>query len=75
MTLNDQQGSMSEMEVSVHQSTKHYFHKSGLYGQVARKKPLLKMTHLKACMKFVKKHLDDTADMWRKVVWSAETKI
>ena len=45
MTLKDMQGSMSEMGVSVHQSTiSRSLHKAGLYGQVARKKPLLKKT-------------------------------
>ena len=76
VTLKDLQVSMSEMGVSVHQSTiSCSLHKTDLYGQVARKKPLLKKTHLKARMEFTKKHLNDTAGMWRKVLWSDETKI
>ena len=67
---------MSEMGVSVHQSTiSHSFHKAGLYGQVARMKPLLKKKHRKDHMAFVEKHLNDAAGMWRKVLWSDETKI
>ena len=39
--------------VSGHQSTiSRSLHKAGFYGQVARKKPLLKKTHLKARMEF-----------------------
>ena len=76
MTLKDLQGSMSEMGVSVHGSTiSRSLHKAGLYEQGARKKPLLKKTYLKAHMEFVKNHLNDTAGMWRNVLWSDETKI
>ena len=76
MTLRDLQSSVSEMGVSVHTSTiSRSLHKAGLYGRVARKKPLLKKPNLKARMEFVKKYVDDTADMWKKVLWSDETKI
>ena len=45
MTKKDEQGSMSEMGVNVHESTiSRSLHKAGFYGQVARKKPLLKKT-------------------------------
>ena len=55
---------MSEMGVRVHQSTiSHSLHKAGLHEQVARKKPFLKKTHLKYCMEFVKKYLNDAAEM------------
>ena len=64
------------MGVSVHQSTiSRYLHTVGLYGRVARKKPLLKKSHPKASMEFAEKHLNDTAGMWRNVLWSDETKI
>ena len=54
--LKDLQGSMSEMAVSVHQSTtSRSLHKGGLDGRVAKKKPFLKKTHLKAKMEFVRK--------------------
>ena len=67
---------MSEMGVRVHQSTIfRSLHKAGLYGQVARRKPLLKKTHLKARMEFAKNHRNDTAGTWRKVLWSNEAKI
>ena len=75
MTLKYLQGSMSEMGVSVHHSTiSRSLHKAGLYGQVARKKQLLKKTHIKTGMEYAKKHLN-TAAMWTKVLSSDETKI
>ena len=53
-TLKDLQGSMSEMGVSVHQSTiSRYLPKAGLH--VAINKLLLKKTHPKACMELLKK--------------------
>jgi len=68
MTLQDLQGSMFEMGVNVHQlTTCHSLYKVSLDGQVTRKKALLKKTHLKARMEFVKKHLKNTAGMWSKV--------
>ncbi|MGH0167546.1 UNVERIFIED_CONTAM: hypothetical protein FKN15_053097 [Acipenser sinensis] len=64
------------MGVSVHTSTiSRSLYKAGLYGRVARKKQLLKKPHLKAHMELAKKHVDDTADMQKKVLWSHETKI
>ncbi|KAL0149032.1 hypothetical protein M9458_055647, partial [Cirrhinus mrigala] len=35
-------------------------HQSGLYGRVARPKPLLSAGHMKARMEFAKKHLKDS---------------
>ncbi|MGH0145253.1 UNVERIFIED_CONTAM: hypothetical protein FKN15_004921 [Acipenser sinensis] len=60
----------------VHQSTiSRALHNTGLYGRVARKKPLLKKYHLKARLEFARKHESDPAAMWEKVLWSDETKI
>uniref|UniRef100_A0AAZ3S8Q6 Tc1-like transposase DDE domain-containing protein n=1 Tax=Oncorhynchus tshawytscha TaxID=74940 RepID=A0AAZ3S8Q6_ONCTS len=50
-------------------------HKSGLYGRVAIRKPFLKDIHKKCCLKFATSHLGDTPKMWKKVLWSDETKI
>jgi hypothetical protein len=50
-------------------------HKSGLYGKVARRKPFLKDIHKKCCLKFATSHLGDTPNIWKKVLWSDETKI
>ncbi|KAL0147018.1 hypothetical protein M9458_057542 [Cirrhinus mrigala] len=48
---------------------------SGLYGRVARRKPLLSARHMKACIEFAKKHLKDSKMVRNKIVWSDETKI
>ena len=53
----------------------HALHKSGLYGRVARRKPLLEESHKKSCFQFARNYVGDTANMWKKVFWSDETKI
>uniref|UniRef100_A0A7N8XI44 Transposase Tc1-like domain-containing protein n=1 Tax=Mastacembelus armatus TaxID=205130 RepID=A0A7N8XI44_9TELE len=50
-------------------------HQSGLYGRVARRKPLLSARHMKACIEFAKKHMKDSQTMRNKILWSDETKI
>jgi len=66
---------MSEMGASVQSTISHSHHKAGLHRHVARKKPFLKKTCLEAHMEFAKKHLNATAGMWRKVLWSDERRI
>ena len=73
MTLKDLQGSMSEMAfVFIDLQYPVPFTK---LASMARKKQLLKKKHLKAHMEFVKKHLNDTAGMWRNVLESARQKL
>ncbi len=43
-------------------------HQSGLFGRVARRKPLLSARHMKACM-------EDSKMVTNKILWSDETKI
>ncbi len=50
-------------------------HESGLYGRVARRKPLLSVRHMKAHMEYAKKHLKDSKMVTNKILWSDETKI
>jgi len=58
-----------EMEESCSKSTIiAAIHKSGLYGRVARRKPLLSQSLLK-------KHLKDSKMVINKILWSDETKI
>ena len=47
-------------------------HQSGLYGRVARQKPLLSKRHMTARLEFVKRHLKDSQT---KILWSEEIKI
>ena len=76
ITLKELQSSVAGSGVMVHQSTiSRALHNTGLYGRVARKKPLLKKYHLKARLEFARKHESDPAAMWEKVLWSDETKI
>ncbi|KAK3553367.1 hypothetical protein QTP70_003532 [Hemibagrus guttatus] len=50
-------------------------HQSGLYGRVARRKPLLSKRHMTACLEFAKRHLKHSQTMSNKIFWSDETKI
>jgi hypothetical protein len=50
-------------------------HQSGLYGRVARWKPLLSKRHMTASLEFAKRHLKDSQTMTNKILWSDETKI
>ena len=51
------------------------FHQSGLYGRVARRKPLLSKWHMPARLELTKRHLKDFQTMRNKILWSDETKI
>ena len=60
ITLKELQGLVAKTGVKVHQSTvSRVLHTSGLYGRVARKKPLLKKTHIKAHLELARKHQTD----------------
>ncbi|KAK3564286.1 hypothetical protein QTP86_012011 [Hemibagrus guttatus] len=50
-------------------------HQSGLYGRVARWKPLLSKRHMTIHLQFAKRHLKDSQTMRNKILWSDETKI
>ncbi|KAG2468178.1 TC1A transposase, partial [Polypterus senegalus] len=50
-------------------------HQSGLYGRVARRKPLLSKRHMAARQEFAKRHLKDSQTMRNKILWSDKTKI
>uniref|UniRef100_A0A8K9XX01 Transposase Tc1-like domain-containing protein n=1 Tax=Oncorhynchus mykiss TaxID=8022 RepID=A0A8K9XX01_ONCMY len=76
ITLDELQRSTAEVGDSVHRTTiSRILHKSGLYGRVARRKPFLKDIHKKCRLKFATSHLGDTPNMWKKALWSDETKI
>uniref|UniRef100_A0A9J8CBP5 Transposase Tc1-like domain-containing protein n=1 Tax=Cyprinus carpio carpio TaxID=630221 RepID=A0A9J8CBP5_CYPCA len=69
ITVAELQRCSREMGESCRKSTiTAALHQSGLYGRVARRKPLLSARHMKACMEFAKKHL-------KAILWSDETKI
>jgi transposase len=76
ITLKELQSSTGEIGVSVHRTTlSHTLHRAGLYGRVARKKPLLKENSKQTCLVFTKGHVGDSPNIWKTVIWSDETKI
>ncbi|XP_051273026.1 uncharacterized protein LOC127373008 [Dicentrarchus labrax] len=76
VTLTELQGSSVERgEPSRRTTIAAALHQSGLYGRVARRKPLLSKRHRAARLEFAKKHLKDSQTMRNKILWSDETKI
>ncbi len=75
ITVAELQRCIQEMGESCRKSTiTAALHQSGLYGRVARRKPLLSARHMKG-MEFAKKHLKDSKMVTNKILWSDETKI
>ncbi|KAG2471401.1 TC1A transposase, partial [Polypterus senegalus] len=76
LTLSEFQRSSVEREEPSRRTTiSAAIHQSGLYGRVARRKPLLKARHMTARMEFAKRHLKDSEMVRNKILWSDETKI
>ena len=76
VTLTDLQSSSVEMEEPSRRTTiSAALHQSGLYGRVARRKPLFSKIHMTACLEFDKRHLKDSQTMRNQILWSDETKI
>ena len=75
-TLKELHAFMAKTGHCVHVTTiSQALHKSGLYGRVARRKPLLKKAHLESRLRYAKNHSGDSEAMWQKVLWSDETKM
>ncbi len=69
ITVAELQRCIREMGESCRKSTiTAALHQSGLYGRVARRKPLLSA-------RYMKKHLKDSKMVTNKILWSDETKI
>ncbi len=69
ITVAELQRCIREMGESCRKSTiTAALHQSGLYGRLARRKPLLSARHMK-------KHLKDSKMVTNKILWSDETKI
>ncbi len=76
ITVAELQRCIREMGESCRKSTiTAALHQSGLYGRVARRKPLLSTRNMKARMEFVKKHLKDSKMVTNNILWSDESKI
>ena len=75
-TLKELQCSTAELGDTVHTATiARVLHKTGLYGRVAKRKPLLKKTRIKSRLEFPRRHVGDSETKWKKILWSDETKI
>ena len=75
-TLKELHAFMAKTGYCVHVTTiSQALHKSGLYGRVARRKPLLKKSHLDSHLRYAKNHSGYSESMWQKVLWSDETKM
>ncbi len=76
ITVAELQRCIREMGESCRKSTiTAALHQSGLYGRVARRKPLLSARHMKARMEFAKKTPEGLKMVTNKILWSDETKI
>ncbi|KAG2460102.1 TCB1 transposase, partial [Polypterus senegalus] len=76
VTLSEHQRSSVESgEPSRRTTISAAIHQSGLYGRVARQKPLLSKRHIAAHLEFAKRHLKDSQTIRNKILRSDETKI
>ncbi|KAG2469549.1 TC1A transposase, partial [Polypterus senegalus] len=76
VTLSElQRSSVERGEPSRRTTISAAIHQSGLYGRVARRKPLFSKRHMAAHLEFAKRHLKDSQTMRNKILWSDETKI
>ena len=74
--LTELQSSSVEMgEPSRRSTISAALHQSGLYGRVARLKPLLSKRHMTVHLEFPKRHLKNSQTMRYETLWSDETKI
>ncbi|KAG2466509.1 TCB1 transposase, partial [Polypterus senegalus] len=76
VTLSElQRSSVERGEPSRRTTISAAIHQSGVYGRMARLKPLLSKRHMAAHLEFAKRHLKDSQTMRNKILWSDETKI
>jgi hypothetical protein len=77
ITLKELQSSTVEIGTSVHRTTlSRTLHRTGLYGRVARiKSHYLNLKNKQTPFVFTKRHVGDSPNTWKKVLWSDETKI
>jgi hypothetical protein len=76
VTLTELESSSVEMgEPSRRTTISVALHQIGLYGRVAKRKPLLSKRHMTANLEFAKRHLKNSQTMRNKILWSDKTKI
>ena len=68
--------STADIGVSVYRTTLScLLHRAEFYGRVVRKKPLHIEKNKAACLEFTSRHIGDSPNTWKKVLWSDENKI
>ena len=72
----DLKATLQEAGVEVPTSTiQLLFEQNGLYGRVARKKPLILGRHKNVPLEYARNHIDESEIFWYKVIWSDVTYI
>ena len=65
----------TELGISLHANTiRNRIHEAGLFGRVARKKPLVNKVNRGKRLKYAKTMLDKPIRFWETVIWSDESK-
>jgi hypothetical protein len=72
LTLEELQSSAAEIGVSVHRTTLSHTLSWALQKSGQKKKPLLKEKNKQTCLVFAKRHVGDSPNIWKKVLWSDE---
>ena len=72
ITLKELQSSTAEIGVSVHRTTLSST-ELGFIEEWPEKKPLLKERNKQTLLVFTKRHVGDSPNIWKKVLWSDET--
>lgn len=76
VTLNDLKELAAEAGTGVHKSKIYRtLHKTDIYVKVTRRELYLKKNHMKACLAFVNRHLNELPDFWKHVLLSDKTNI
>ncbi len=57
------------------QTIHHTLQQVGLHDRRPRRKPLLKLAHIKACKQFAEENLAKSINYWNHVLWSDESKV
>ena len=74
ITLEELQRSTAQVGESVHRTTISLHSTNLAFMEEWQEEPLLKESNKKSCLQFATSHVGDTANMWKKVLWSDETK-
>ena len=75
-TLTELESALAEMEEPARRTiVSTTLHQSGLYGIVARQKPLQRKRHMTERLEFSQRHVKDSESTRQNILWSDETKM